>query len=57
LSVLLLLTLLLLLRLSWALWVCLQAKQDLEQVKEMAGAAVNKLSNMAGRLLTDLGRY
>lgn len=54
---LLLLTLLLLLRLSWALWVCLQAKQDLEQVKEMAGAAVNKLSNMAGRLLTDLGRY
>jgi hypothetical protein len=35
----------------------LQAKQDLEQVKEMASGAVNKLSNMAGKFLNDLGRY
>jgi hypothetical protein len=34
-----------------------QAKQDLEQVKQIAGGAVSKLSDMAGRFMNDLGRY
>jgi hypothetical protein len=37
--------------------VCLQAKQDMEQVKQIAGSAVNKLANMAGRFMNDLSRY
>lgn len=35
----------------------LQAKQDMEQVKQMASGAVNKLSSMAGRFMNDLSRY
>jgi len=35
----------------------LQAKQDMEQVKQMASGAINKLSNMAGRFMNDLSRY
>eukprot|EP00775_Hariotina_reticulata_P003211 gene3211-3488_t len=33
------------------------AKQDMEQVKQMASGAINKLSNMAGRFMNDLSRY
>jgi ADP-ribosylation factor GTPase-activating protein 2/3 len=33
------------------------AKQDMEQVKQIAGTAMNKLSNMAGRFMNDLSRY
>jgi hypothetical protein len=40
------------------LFLCvLQAKQDMEQVKQMASGAVSKLSNMAGRFMNDLSRY
>lgn len=35
----------------------LQAKQDMEQVKQMASGAVSKLSSMAGRFMNDLSRY
>jgi hypothetical protein len=35
----------------------MQAKQDMEQVKQIAGSAVNKLANMAGRFMNDLSRY
>lgn len=39
----------------------LQAKQDLDQVKEMAGTAVRQITNMASglttKLLNDLSRY
>jgi hypothetical protein len=34
-----------------------QAKQDMEQVKQMASGAVSKLSSMAGRFMNDLSRY
>lgn len=34
-----------------------QAKQDLDQVKEMAGQAAKQLSNLAGKFLSDLSRY
>lgn len=37
--------------------VLLQAKQDMEQVKQIASGAVSKLSNMAGRFMNDLSRY
>ncbi|WIA20100.1 hypothetical protein OEZ85_005957 [Tetradesmus obliquus] len=33
------------------------AKQDMEQVKQIASGAVNKLANMAGRFMNDLSRY
>jgi hypothetical protein len=33
------------------------ARQDMEQVRQMAGSAINKLSNMAGRFMNDLSRY
>jgi ADP-ribosylation factor GTPase-activating protein 2/3 len=33
------------------------AKQDMEQVKQMASGAVSKLSNMAGRFMNDMSRY
>jgi hypothetical protein len=36
---------------------CVQAKQDMEQVKQMASGAVSKLSSMAGRFMNDLSRY
>lgn len=36
---------------------CLQAKQDMEQVKQMASGAIKNLSSMAGRFMNDLGRY
>jgi hypothetical protein len=29
----------------------------MEQVKQMASGAVNKLANMAGRFMNDLSRY
>ena len=31
-----------------------QAQQDLQQVKQMAGTAVNTLSNMATKFMSDL---
>lgn len=34
-----------------------QAKQDLDQVKEMAGQAVKGLSSMANKLMSELGKY
>ena len=35
----------------------LQARQDLAQVKTMAGAVTRKLGDMAGNLMRDLGKY
>ena len=35
----------------------LQAKQDLDQVKEIAGQAVKGLSSMASKLMSELGKY
>ncbi|KAF6255454.1 hypothetical protein COO60DRAFT_1627545 [Scenedesmus sp. NREL 46B-D3] len=33
------------------------AKQDMEQVKQIASGAVNKLANMAGRFMNDISKY
>lgn len=35
----------------------LQARQDLEQVKNIAGKAAQKLTGMASKFMSDLGRY
>lgn len=45
--------------LSWCApnYESLQAKQDMEQVKQMASGAVSKLSSIAGRFMNDLSRY
>ena len=34
-----------------------QAKQDLDQVKELAGTAVRNISSMASKFMQDLGKY